>query len=96
MIGMCSAVTVGEQGEVFIFVCKGRTCRVCVRRLRYVSRERYRATSAVTRASVFVIFSHLHDVRQTGITDQYYRGVHKMFMAEETNNDVSISISHLI
>ena len=40
MLGVCSAVTFCEQGEVFIFVCKGCTCWACVRRLRLVSRVR--------------------------------------------------------
>ena len=40
VLGVCSAVTVGEQGEVSIFVCKGCTCWACVWRLRSVSRVR--------------------------------------------------------
>ena len=40
MLGVCSAVTFCEQGEVSIFVCKGCTCWVCVRRLLSVSRVR--------------------------------------------------------
>ena len=40
MLGVCLAVTVGEQGEFFIFVCKGCKCWACVRRLRLVSRMR--------------------------------------------------------
>ena len=40
MLGVCLAVTVGEQSEVSIFVCKGCTCWACVQRLRSVSRVR--------------------------------------------------------
>ena len=38
MLGVCSAVTVGEQGEVSIFVCKGCKCWAWVRRFRLMSR----------------------------------------------------------
>ena len=40
MLGVCYAVRVGEQGEVFIFVCKGCTCLACVRQLESVSKVR--------------------------------------------------------
>ena len=40
MLGLCLVDTVGEQGEVFIFVCKGCMCSACVWRLQSVSRVR--------------------------------------------------------
>ena len=69
--GLCLAVTVGEETEVLIFVCKGCTSWACVWGLLSVNRVRYGATSAVTLASVFVVSSYRHDVRQ----ERYYRPI---------------------